>query len=177
MKKMITLLTVLIALTILVMPVQAKPPGETEPTREITCSKYPVQYSGGANSTTATGRSLSVIFTMPNDIEYMVIEQVTLASLVHYSQNVTDMAIQTTMGGVFATHHLTYQDLCYDCTIDTGMVPVANVNIFNVSQQTRIYADPGSTVHVKVLLDGPPTSPFNVNATISGYEVPAGCSE
>lgn len=199
MKRFITLLTVLFTLAIFVMTAHAKAPtstvvpvetpdeapvqvmnGYTNPVpvevlNQSSCAKIPAQYDDQAVSINSLSEEVS--FTMPigRDIDYVVIEQVTLHSFVDNSNNVTNVYIESTLGGKTVKHYLTYQELCHDCIVPSN-VPIGNQNIYNASQQIRVYADPGSIVSVKVYLDGV-SSGILLQASITGYEVSMGCSE
>lgn len=70
--------------------------------------------------------------------------------------------IRTTLGA-------TNSDVIFDPRLVGAATP--NVDLYKVSQQTRIYEDSGTTVVLDVATNAPPSSQFTVFLNVSGYLV------
>ena len=92
----------------------------------------------------------------------LVVEHVSVAGYMPTGQKLLQVAIWTTVGGISGEHVLTVSPQ----GTDSGGVN----DFFTVSQDLRLYSDPGSTIYCSGVRDNS-TSTGNIAGTISGYLV------
>lgn len=127
--------------------------------------------------------------------KWLIIETITVNFVDAYTTILTfpeligllipELAIGTTASGESATHRFPIPEAftaLIDCNINTS--ECWNEKVFKTHINTRLYADPGSTVNVIVMLSQTAletrtalrkfSTPLPVTVSLSGYLVPAG---
>jgi len=103
-------------------------------------------------------------FAVPSDrravIEYVSGECPQAGSAINPLENITGALLTTTVNGVIATH--LFPTL-------KGLTGNGDLNGVYVAQQTRVYADPGTTVTLGASVGGLLSGHLTCSVTVSGY--------